>query len=630
MAASENLLTDLVIPKRRVQITGKTLGRGSYGKVSLVEYDGTLCACKQVRSGLLQRADEADRKRFINDFLRECHIWSTLRHPNIVQFLGVFYPTSDQSGLPNMIIERMKMTLTLLVKKYSDIPLLVNLSLLHDVSLGLRYLHAHDPAIVHRDLSPNNILVTSHLEAKITDLGLAKGVLMESMKTLTKAPGTKDFMPPEAFDEEPVYGPPLDVFSFGGVSCHLLTREWPVPKATKQIDPVTKKRCMLTEVERRQKYIDKLAGDTELQTLITNCLEDDADSRPTAKHISEVIKSKMEIYEKKSTRDGIGPVLWLAEIKCEQEAAKALQQPLSDELPDLFSEPVKIKWKEGASSPVECTGRIAVLFNNAVYVGSGVGSKRGCLFRVDVYHPSTNRWGAAIETQHALFAMAVFKGQLLIAGGMTASNEATDEMFVLVGNHWKHFNNLPSPRWGATAACYQSLIIIVGGKEKENQLSISTDLYDATSNQWFKCDNIPTPLSFLQSVVLGDKIYLLNGLNDKDNASTAVFTASVNNHTLKWKQLESTPLPDSVGVGLNEKYLLAVGGSETNSTVCVFNNKSAFTPSASLWESVGILPVMKTAPAVVSMGNTLIVIGGSTTVGKYTNTVHIGTFLNDL
>lgn len=323
--SGETLLTDLIIPKRRVQITGKTLGRGSYGKVSLVEYDGTLCACKQVRTSLLQHADEANKKRYIGDFLRECHIWSTLRHPNIVQFLGVFYPTSDKSGLPNMVIERMKLNLTLLVKKYTKIPILVNLSLLHDVSLGLRYLHAHKPAIVHRDLSPNNILVTSHLEAKITDLGLAKGVLMDSIKTLTIAPGTKDFMPPEAFDDEPKYGPPLDVFSFGGVACHLLTRQWPVPKATKQIDPVTKRRYMLTEVERRQKYIDQLADDAELQSLIANCLQDDAESRPHAKDISEVIKSKMEIYNKKSTRDGIGPILWLAEIKCDQEVAKVLQ-----------------------------------------------------------------------------------------------------------------------------------------------------------------------------------------------------------------------------------------------------------------------------------------------------------------
>ena len=299
-------------------------------------------------------------------------------------------------------------------------------------------------------------------------------------------------------------------------------------------------------------------------------------------------------------------------------------------MPDLFSEPVTIKWKEGACSPVECTGRVAVLFNDAVYVGSGVGSKRGSLFRVDIYHPNTNKWGVAIETPQALFGMTVFKDKLLIAGGMTTSNEATDKMFVLMGNQWKHFNNLPLPKYGVSAACLHSLIIMVGGREKENQLSSSTDLYDAATSQWFKCDDIPIPLSFLQAVTLGENVYFLNGLNDKDNASTAVFIVSVNDHSLKWKHLEDMPCADSVGTGLNGKYLLAVGGKDTNSTVRVFNSKGASMPSNSLWESIGVLPVMKTAPAVVGMGNMLIVIGGSTADSKYTNTVQIGTLLNDI
>ena len=93
---------------------------------------------KQVRSSVLNHAGEAERVQLIKNFIRECNLWSTLRHPNIVQFLGVYYPSSDQSGLPYLVpLERMKMNLTFLVKKYNDILHLVNFSLLHDVSLGL-------------------------------------------------------------------------------------------------------------------------------------------------------------------------------------------------------------------------------------------------------------------------------------------------------------------------------------------------------------------------------------------------------------------------------------------------------------------------------------------------------------
>ena len=290
-----------------------------------------------------------------------------------------------------------------------------------------------------------------------------------------------------------------------------------------------------------------------------------------------------------------------------------------------------MKWREGACLPVECTGRVAVSFNGTVYLGGGVGSKHGCLFRVDVYHPDRNKWGTAIPTTHGLFAMTVIRDQLLIAGGKMVTDEATDEMFVLVDNQWKHFNNLPSPRWGASAACFQSLLIMVGGKvgKKSPPLS-STDICDTTTGQWFRRNDIPLPLSFLQSVVVGNKIYILNGLNERDIASTAVYAASISDPELKWKRLEDTPWSDSVGVGLNDKYLLAVGGKEANSTVCVFNSKSLFTPSASSWESIGALPVMKTVPAAVGVDNMLIIAGGSGVNSKYCNTVHIATFLNDL
>ena len=87
--------------------------------------------------------------------------------------------------------------------------------------LGLCYLHNHDPPIVHCKLSPNNILLTAHRVTKISDLGVAKVIKADSRKTMTKAPGTVDFMPPEAL---PVYGPPMDVFSFAGIILHTFNQ----------------------------------------------------------------------------------------------------------------------------------------------------------------------------------------------------------------------------------------------------------------------------------------------------------------------------------------------------------------------------------------------------------------------
>ena len=55
--------------------------------------------------------------------------------------------------------------------KHEKIPVHIKYSIVHDVSLGLCYLHNHDPPIIHWDLSPNNVLLTAHHVAKISDQG---------------------------------------------------------------------------------------------------------------------------------------------------------------------------------------------------------------------------------------------------------------------------------------------------------------------------------------------------------------------------------------------------------------------------------------------------------------------------
>jgi len=144
------------------------LGRGAYEKVFKVKYGSIICAAKEIHSLLA----EADEKRRIKDsFLRECYHCSSLRHPNIVRFIGVYYQERD-SLLPVMLMELMDDSLTNYVKK-PNISVKRKASILYDVSLGLSYLHGYDPPIIHRDLSPNNILMSRDSVAKISDLGVA-------------------------------------------------------------------------------------------------------------------------------------------------------------------------------------------------------------------------------------------------------------------------------------------------------------------------------------------------------------------------------------------------------------------------------------------------------------------------
>ena len=78
--------TDLTLDN--VNPTGKEIGRGAYGRVFEVDYQGTLCAAKEVHSILLEMSQDEGRRTITTDFLHECQIWSTIRHPCVVQFLG--------------------------------------------------------------------------------------------------------------------------------------------------------------------------------------------------------------------------------------------------------------------------------------------------------------------------------------------------------------------------------------------------------------------------------------------------------------------------------------------------------------------------------------------------------------
>ena len=291
----KDLTLEDVIPQN------KELGRGAYGKVFTVKYLGLPCAAKEIHSLLIDGVSPGEKKAIKDGFIRECYHSSLIRHPNIVQFIGVYYvKPSDprKADLPIMVMELMDTSLTSFIEKnQSKIAMQTKLSILHDVSLGLSYLHGRRPAVIHRDLSSNNVLLSGrgNLVAKISDLGTAKMIRADSKQTksrLTTAPGTLHFMPPEALEEnDPVYGTPVDVFSFAGITVHLFSEEWPTPSGPKKRDPKTNRLVALSEAQRRQQYLDKIPGETTLKEMMIRCLDDDADQRPPIKEVSEMIES---------------------------------------------------------------------------------------------------------------------------------------------------------------------------------------------------------------------------------------------------------------------------------------------------------------------------------------------------
>ena len=152
-----------------IRVKDRELGHGSYATVIELEYLGLKCAGKKIHDVLLRQGDASYTVR---RFEEECHLLSQIRHPNIVQFLGVYF----QQGIraPILVMEFLPINLTSCIEEYGILPNSTSYSILHDVAVGLNYLHSQRPPIIHRDLSSNNVLLASNMTAKISDLGVAR------------------------------------------------------------------------------------------------------------------------------------------------------------------------------------------------------------------------------------------------------------------------------------------------------------------------------------------------------------------------------------------------------------------------------------------------------------------------
>ena len=318
--------------------TGKEIGRGAYGRIVEVDYVGTLCAAKQVHSILLQNLTAYELGKISKNFKKECNIWRTLRHPHIVQLLKV-YPCYDDSPIPTIIMEKMPLSLRNLVETYSCIPLNVKASILNDVALGLKYLHSCNPPIAHRDITPNNILLANNLQAKITDIGVAKVLQCDAKVTMTKALGTAGFMPPESLDDSPHYGLPLDVFSHGAVSLYTITQLWPELRPW-VISKPNGETVRLSEVQRRQYYIDRMIADAEeLRPLVESCLDNNPNRRPTIAEVSETIGT----YKVKTEMSMGKPIEWWVSVSSSHQEQHQQINPLEAQVEILKKENEDLK-----------------------------------------------------------------------------------------------------------------------------------------------------------------------------------------------------------------------------------------------------------------------------------------------
>jgi serine/threonine protein kinase/Tol biopolymer transport system component len=244
------------------------LGAGGMGDVYLAEDTGLhrRVALKLLSSALA--ADDTARKRLV----REAQAAAALDHPNIC----TIYEVGEADGHSFIAMQYVDGETLAERLKRGPVDLPTTIALARQVAEALA--EAHRLGIVHRDIKPQNIMLTRSGQAKVLDFGIAKtaearGTELNTASALTApglVPGTMSYMSPEQARGEPV-DQRSDIFSFGIVLFEMVSRAHPFAHASS----AETASAILT----KDPAVSEIAAPAELRRILRKCLEKDRERR---------------------------------------------------------------------------------------------------------------------------------------------------------------------------------------------------------------------------------------------------------------------------------------------------------------------------------------------------------------
>jgi hypothetical protein len=192
------------------------LGQGGMGAV----YRGRHCKLDlDVAVKCLKPSLAAEAPEFVARFEREARLCASLAHQNVVRVMDV----RQQDGLHWLVMEYVRgETVRERVERKGPLPEAEALTILHGAAAGLAEAHAR--GIVHRDVKPENLMISLQGRVKVADLGLAKAETRgeHSISLASGVMGTPQYMAPEQWDS-PDVGPAADVWALGATFYFLVT-----------------------------------------------------------------------------------------------------------------------------------------------------------------------------------------------------------------------------------------------------------------------------------------------------------------------------------------------------------------------------------------------------------------------
>ena len=192
----------------------RRLGRGGMADVYLAN---DLLENMDVAVKIL-KAELSTDSEFLRRFETEARAVSSLSHPNIVQV----YDIGEENGIHYMVMEYIE-GITLKELLHQCIRLDWDAAIPIVIQIGLALEHAHRNGIIHRDIKPQNIMITPDVKAKVTDFGIARA---SSANTITMtgggALGSVHYFSPEQA-RGGLVGEKSDIYSLGILLYELVT-----------------------------------------------------------------------------------------------------------------------------------------------------------------------------------------------------------------------------------------------------------------------------------------------------------------------------------------------------------------------------------------------------------------------